>query len=123
VSAQRNNLTVLLLIACAVLVIFNIQSCAAGMRQKKAREKEMAVRLDAEEKLAAFSGEKQAFEEKLKAKEQELIDEKTAHQATKKSLLQEQLVNQGLKEELARLGPSSADVNGSGRDKSKKTKK
>jgi hypothetical protein len=112
VSIRKNNLTILLLIVCAALAFTNIQSCAGSLRQKAARDKEMATRLDAEEKLVKFTQEKQALEEKLKAKEQELIEEKTAHQATKKALVQEQLVNQSLKEECA----------GSG-DKSKKLKK
>lgn len=113
---QKNNLTVVLLIVCAALIFFNIQSCSSGLRQKKAREKEMAVRLDAEEKLVKFTQEKQVLEEKLKSKEQELADEKAGHQVTKKALLQEQLVNQGLKEELAKSGATAGD-------KSKRTKK
>ncbi len=115
-TMQKNNLTGVLLIVCAALIFFNIQSCSSSMRQKKAREKEMAVRLDAEEKLVKFTQEKQGLEDRFKAKEQELADEKAAHQVTKKALLQEQLVNQGLKEELAK----SSVIAG---DKSKRTKK
>lgn len=114
-SMQKNNLTIVLSIVCAALVFTNIQSCAGSMRQKTARDKEMATRLDAEEKLVKFTQERQALEEKLKAKEQELVDEKAVHQVTKKALLQEQLVNQGLKEEIA--GSDAV------RDKSKKLKK
>lgn len=113
---QKNNLAVALLVICAVLIFLNIQSCGTGLRQKKAREKEMAVRLDAEEKLVKLAQEKQAVEDKLAQKEQELADEKAAHQVTKKALVQEQLVNQGLKEELARSGMNAGD-------KSKRTKK
>lgn len=120
---QKNNLTILLLIVCAALVFTNIQSCAGILRQKTAREKEMATRLDAEEKLVKFTQEKKASEENLKIKEQELIDEKAAHQVTKKALLQEQLVNQGFKEELANAGVGSGDSMSAARDKSKKSKK
>jgi hypothetical protein len=120
----KNNLNVLLIVVCGILVVSNIQSCNAGLRSKRARDKEMVSRLEAEEKLAEFNQQKQALEEKIKAKEQELVVERETHQATKKALVQEQLVNNSLKEELSKLtGSSAAQSTSKTQDKSEKRKR
>jgi hypothetical protein len=120
----KNNLNVLLVVVCGILVISNIQSCNTGLRSKRARDKEMVSRLEAEEKLAEFNRQKQDFEEKLKVKEQELVVERETHQVTKKALVQEQLVNNGLKEELAKFKDSSVSPSSSkAQDKSEKRKR
>ncbi len=104
----KNSPTIILSIICAIFFITSINSCNGSLRQKRARDKEMAARLDAEEKLVKFSQERQEFDDRLKAKEDELAAERAAHQATKKALLQEQLVNNSLKEELAKHNRSGA---------------
>ncbi len=60
----------------------------------------MAARIALEEKISRFSKESSALEEKAKAKEKEAQEAKAELEATKKALIQEQLANQGLKEEL-----------------------
>jgi len=70
---------------------------------KSARDKEMATRLDLEEKMSKYNQDKARVEEKMKSAVSVLEEEKTAHQATKKTLLQEQLVNQSLKEEILKV--------------------
>ncbi len=95
------------LIVLAVLtVIFcfgMISSCSNTSRQKSAWRTEMSKRLDLEERMTKFSQEKSGLEEKAKAKVKELEVEQTANQATKKALLQEQLINMSLKEELQKV--------------------
>lgn len=63
----------------------------------------MELRLDVEEKLSNLGNAKEKLEDRVKALTQELEEEKVSHQVNKKSLLQEQLVNQSLKEELAKI--------------------
>jgi len=60
----------------------------------------MAARIALEEKMSKFSQESSALEEKVKAKEKEAQEAKAELETAKKALIQEQMVNQGLKEEL-----------------------
>ncbi len=99
----KNRIILILAILTALFLIGMINSCSNAYRQKVARDKEMATRLDLEEKMNKFSQEQTTLNDKLKAKEKELEEEKAAHQATKKALVQEQLVNQSLKEELQKV--------------------
>lgn len=93
----------MLAILSIVLFVFNIGSCVSSYSQNAARRKEMAQRLDSEEKMVKANQEKAALLEKLKAKDKELEEEKAAGQAAKKTLTQEQLVYQNLKDELQRV--------------------
>jgi len=99
----RERLLIILAVASVVLFITTVSSCTTAYRQKVSRDKEMATRLDAEEKLSKFTQERNASESKLKGLAQELEQEKAAHQLTQKALVQEQLMNQTLKEELAKV--------------------
>jgi seryl-tRNA synthetase len=85
------------------LFISNISSCSNAYRQKSARDKEMATRLDLEEKMSKYSQESVKLQEKANASIKELEEEKVALEASKKALAQEQLVNQSLKEELQKV--------------------
>lgn len=102
-EALKNRIIVILSILSAILFISNIGSCNNALRQKGARNKEMVTRLDLEEKMSKFSQEKKAMDEKLKALGKDLEEEKAAHEVTKKTLVQEQLVDQSLKDELAKI--------------------
>jgi hypothetical protein len=63
----------------------------------------MAQRFDVEEKIVKLSQEKALLTEKLKAQEKESQEDKAALEATKKSLFQEQLVGQTIKDDLQKL--------------------
>jgi len=98
------NRIILILAGFAILFfITTVSSCGTAHRQRSARDKEMATRLDLEEKMNKFTQEKTAIEAKLNAANQDLAAEKASHDSTKKALLQEQLVNQSLKEELQKV--------------------
>lgn len=99
----KNRLILILGILCAIFFVATLGSCSNAYRQKSARDKEMAARLDVEEKMSKFSQQKSTLEEKLKVEDAALEEEKAAHQATKKSLVQEQLISQSLKEELQKV--------------------
>ena len=94
---------VILGILSLILFVLNIGSCASSYSQNAARRKEMAQRMDIEEKMVKANQEKAALLEKLKAKDKESEEEKTACQAAKKALVQEQLVCQNLKDELQKV--------------------
>jgi biopolymer transport protein ExbB/TolQ len=99
----KNRFILILAVLTAIFFLGMVNSCSNASRQKAARDKEMAARLDLEEKMTKHGQEKAALEEQIKAKDQELAEEKAAHQATKKALVQEQLVNQNLKEEVSKI--------------------
>ncbi len=102
-EAIKNRVILILAILTAIFFIGTINSCSNAYRQKVARDKEMAARIEIEEKMNKFSREKTAWEDKLKAKEKKLEEEKASHETTEKALVQEQLVNQSLKEELQKV--------------------
>lgn len=99
----KNRIIFILAILTVIFFIASLNSCSNAYRQKSARDKEMAARLDLEEKTNKFAQEKTIAQEQLNTKDKELEEEKAAHQATKKALVQEQLVNQSLKEELQKV--------------------
>ncbi|MCM8781151.1 MAG: hypothetical protein NC908_04435 [Candidatus Omnitrophica bacterium] len=96
----KDRLILILGILTVIFFIGMVGSCSNLNRYKTQRDKEIANRLDLEEKLTQ---DKQLLEKRLSSLTQELEEEKAAHQATKKALLQEQLVNQSLKEELQKV--------------------
>lgn len=102
-EAMKSRLILILSVLCVILLISTIGSCSNAYRQKGARDKEMVARLDLEEKMSKFTQEKAAITDKLKAKDQELQEDKATLEATKKLLVQEQLVGQSLKDELTKV--------------------
>lgn len=99
----KNKLILTLLVVIAILLVVSAGSCANSSKARSVRNKEMATRLDLEEKMAKFSKEKKTLEDKLAESTQQAQENKTALDAAKKALLQEQLVNQSLKEDLQKV--------------------
>lgn len=102
-EGMENRVILVLTILTVIFFMSTVGSCNNAHRLKLARDKEMATRLDLEEKMNKFIQEKTAWENKLDSLTQDLEKEKATHEATKQSLTQEQLVNQSLKEELQKL--------------------
>jgi hypothetical protein len=102
-ESLKNRFILILGILTAIFFIGTISSCNSSLRNKSARNKEMAARLDLEEKMSKFNQDKTAIEKQLTAVIQQLNEEKAAHQVSKNALLQEQLVNQSLREELQKV--------------------
>ena len=102
-EAFKNRVMAGLSIVTLIFLISTVASCNKASQQHNGRQKEIAARLDAEEKLEKFLRNQGSIDEKLSKLTQDLDAEKTAHETTKKALLQEQLVNQSLKEELTKV--------------------
>ena len=102
-EALKNRILIILAILSLLFFFGTLSSCNSAMRQKNGRDKEMAMRLQLEERMSKFSQERSALEEKAKAKEKEAEEVKIAFEATEKALVQEQLLNQSLKDELQKI--------------------
>jgi hypothetical protein len=99
----KDRILIILSVLTAIFLFTTLSSCNSAVRQKAARDKEMAARLSMEEKSGKYAQEKSVLEEKAKAKENEAAQLKSTLETTNKTLLQEQLVNQSLKEELQKV--------------------
>lgn len=99
----KNRVIIILAVLTVIFFVSTVGSCSNANRQRLNRDKEMAARLDLEEKMSKFTQEKEAIETKLNSLTQELEEEKAGHQATQKALLEEQLISQSLKVELQKV--------------------
>lgn len=102
-ESLKNRIILILGIFSVTLFVGLIGSCSSSYKLKTAKEKEMFSRLDLEEKIGKFSSEKTALEEKLKGAQKQMEEDKAACDAVKKALVQEQLVNNSLKDELTKV--------------------
>ena len=102
-ESLKNRIIIALVILALIFLIGMIKSCSDSGRYKINGSNEMRTRIDCEEKLNNFSKEKAAMENKVNAATQSLEEERAALAATKKALLQEQLVSQSLKEEIEKI--------------------
>jgi type II secretory pathway pseudopilin PulG len=99
----KNRIVVILAILTVVFFFGTLSSCNSAIRQKAARDKEMVARLALEERTSKYVQEKSALEEKAKAKENQVQELKVSLDAIQKTLVQDQLVSQNLKEELQKV--------------------
>ncbi len=75
-----------------------VASCNNAMRQKDLHDKEMAARLQLEEKMNKFSQERAALEEKVKAREEEAEEAREELEKARSALAQQQPAEQTAKE-------------------------
>lgn len=120
----KNRLIIILAVLCIIFFISTVSSCGSSVKEKQAFNKEMASRMDLEEKISKFTQEKGVFEAKLAAANQALEEQKTAAENAKKSLIEEQMINQSLKDELQKITKAKdaleADLRKGKSDKSKR---
>lgn len=102
-DALKNRIVIILAVLLAVFFFSALSSCNSAMRQKTRGDKEMAARLALEERMSKFSQDRSTLEEKAKAKEKEAQELKAALEGANRALVQEQLINESLKEELQKL--------------------
>lgn len=102
-GAVKNRVILILAVLTVIFFILSINSCLNSRRQRVAKDKEIGLRMDLEEKINKFAQEKSKSEDKIKTAQQALEEEKQTHETTKKMLSQEQLVNKTLREELERV--------------------
>ena len=99
----KNRLAIVISAVACVLLVFAVSSCRDAFKQRSARQKEIAVRMDAEEGLDKAIKEKNSCLQKAAALTKDLESGKAALAEAKKALGQEQLINQSLKEELQKV--------------------
>lgn len=99
----KNKVIILLVLLTGIFLVMSFGSCNNSRKQKLSRDKEMAMRLDLEEKLSKLSQGKNNLEQDFKNISKNLEEEKIAQDIIKKALSQEQLANQNLKEELEKV--------------------
>jgi len=99
----KNLVIIVLGVLCLLLLIGTVSSCSGAYKQKLARDKEMAGRLDLEEKMSKSSQEKVAMEERIKSKDKALQEATGELAEAKKELLEEQMISKSLKDELVKL--------------------
>lgn len=99
----KGRLVLILGILNVIFLLFWVTSCNGARKFKSERYKEMDIRLDSEKKLEEFMKQKSSLEDKINKTQQELAEEKATLEATKKSLVQEQLISNSLKTELEKI--------------------
>lgn len=99
----KDRLILILGLLAVILLVGWLSSCSSAMRNKGMRDKEMSQRMDLEERMTKSTQDKAASDKQISTLTQQLEEEKAGHQASNKALLQEQLVNQSLKEELQKV--------------------
>lgn len=99
----KNKLIFILIIVSCIFLFISLESCNKSHKNKIAREQEMVIRMELEENLNKQVQGKNSLLQALNSIKSSFEEEKASHQATKKSLVQEQLVNQSLTEELQKI--------------------
>ncbi len=99
----KGRLVLILGILNVIFLLLWVTSCNDVRKFKSARDKEMDSRLESEQKLGGFMKQKSGLEDKINKIQQELAEEKATLEATKKSLVQEQLISNSLKTELEKI--------------------
>jgi hypothetical protein len=94
---MKDRIIVILAMLAAVFFIGTIGSCSNAFQQKKARDKEMALRLDLEERVSKFQNQINKRDEAFEA-------EKLAHSTTSAALSEAQSTIEKLKSELKKVG-------------------
>ena len=95
----KNRFILILAILSVIFLMGTVRSCGTSKKLKTALmqlDKEKSVSWDSEKKMNELKREKASLEK-------ELEDLKVDNEATKKVLLQEQLVTQSLKDELEKI--------------------
>ncbi len=99
----KNKLIFILIILSCIFLVIAFESCNKSHKNKISLEQEMVTRMELEENLHKAAQGKNSLLQELNSIKSFLEEEKASHQATKKSLVQEQLVNQSLTEELQKI--------------------
>ncbi len=95
----KNRVILALGILTIIFFMGTIRSCSGELKLKRTvadLDKEKASSWDAEQKMGEFKKEKGVLQK-------ELEEAKAAYESSRKALLQEQLINQSLKEELRKV--------------------
>jgi len=103
VNVLKNKTVIVLGVLNVIFLFIAVNSSLESKKCIDVKRREELQRFDAEQELNKITGEKQAVEAKLKKLEAEFAQVSESADAAKKSLTQEQLVNQSLKSDLEKL--------------------
>jgi cell division protein FtsL len=98
-----SKVVIVLSTVAVVFAVGTISSCVQVRQLKNSRDKEILTRMEIEERLSKLMQGKSTADDQLRSLKEELAKERSTRQATEKALLQEQLVNESLKEELSKV--------------------
>ena len=99
----KNKKLLSLIILFLIFFIIALGSCSNIQKKKRLIQKEISQRMNLEQRLANFEGEKQKLENNLLVCQKELQELKQELETTKAALSQEQLTNSSLKKELDKV--------------------
>jgi hypothetical protein len=99
----KDRIIMALVILNVIFLILAVGSCNDNRKQRKLKDQELSTRLDIEKQMADYTKLKTELEVALKTNQQTLEEERVGQEATRKALLQEQLINKSLKEELEKI--------------------
>jgi hypothetical protein len=99
----KDRIIMALVILNVIFLILAVGSCNDNRKQRKLKDQEISTRLDIEKQMADYTKLKTELEVALKTNQQTLEEERVGQEATRKALLQEQLINKSLKEELEKI--------------------
>jgi len=99
----KGRLVLILGILSVIFLLLWISSCNDVRKFRSAKDKEMNLRLDSEQKRDEYMKQKSSLEEKILKVESALDEEKATLDSTRKALSQEQMVSNSLKSELEKI--------------------
>lgn len=99
-DAVKNRIILIVSTLCLIFFFWAIGAHSEIGKYKKNMQDEIRKRIEMEEQNTNFLKEKSNFMESLKQLTAQLEEEKAVNQATKKALVEEQLMNDSLKQEL-----------------------
>lgn len=99
----KNKLILILALFSILLVITSLRSCSISQKTREVRDKEIATRLDLEEKVSKIEQQKSNLEKKVTNLGKELEQEKAAYETANKSFNDEKSENDRLRDELEKV--------------------
>lgn len=99
-DAVKNRIILIVSTLCLIFFFWAIGAHSEIGKYKKNMQDEIRKRIEMEEQNTNFLKEKSNFVESIKQLTAQLEEEKAANQATKKALVEEQLMNDSLKQEV-----------------------
>lgn len=102
-DAVKNRIILIIGTLCLIFFFWAIGAHSEIGKYKSNLQEELRKRIEIEEQNAGFAKEKSTLEGNIKQLSSQVEEEKAAHQATKKALVEEQSSNAGLKEEIEKI--------------------
>lgn len=102
-DAVKNRLILIVSTLCLIFFFWAIGAHSEIAKYKKNMQDEIRKRIEMEEQNTNFLKEKSSLGENIKQLTTQIEVEKAAHETTKKTLIEEQITNDKLKEETEKI--------------------